>query len=61
MGKDISRARIYTGTSEQTVVPDEGGTLKRRKWPHCEKISLSRLNCLSQRQPLKVSSLKNNC
>lgn len=56
----MNKVRVFTETIEQTTVPDEEGIMKCRKCPHCGKLSLSRLNCLSQRQPRKFSSLKND-
>lgn len=50
----MNKVRVFTETIEQTTVPDEEGIMKCRKCPHCGKLSLSRLNCLSQRQPRKV-------
>lgn len=53
----MERVRVHTESDEQTIVPDEGGTLKCRKWPHGRKLSPPGLNCLSQGEPMKVLPL----
>lgn len=40
-------------------MPDEGGILKGRKWPHWEKLSSPALHSLSPGEAMKVSPLKN--
>lgn len=45
----MDKVRVYTETGELTIVSDEEGRLKCGKWPHCEKLSLSGLNCLSRK------------
>lgn len=53
----MDRVRVYTESDEQTIVPDEGGTLKCRKWPHGGKLPSPGLKCLSQGEPMKLLPL----
>lgn len=53
----MDRVRVYTETDDQTIVPDEGGTVTCRKRPHGGKLSSPGLNCLSQGEPMKVLPL----